>query len=282
MFENILVGVDGTSRGRDAISFAERLAGSDARTAFVHVRASGGHLLRSAGGHGAGLAQEESEELLGRERDAAQATAELASVEASSPGAGLHREAERREADLIVVGSSARGLFGRAMLGDDTRGALNGAPCAVAIASRGYEQHPFPIARIGVAFNGSPESARALAVAQEIAGETRADVVALEVVGVPTTAYTGLAAAAYGAAMERMVAEAKERMAALEGAAGRVAYGVPGEELAAFSAEVDLLVVGSRSYGPLRRLVLGSTSDFLARHARSSLLVLARRPDGGE
>jgi nucleotide-binding universal stress UspA family protein len=281
MFENILVGVDGTPGGRDAIAFATRLAGSQARTALVHVRA-GGHLLRSAGGHGAGLAKDESEELLRRERDSAQATGELVSVEASSPGAGLHREAERLEADLIVVGSSSRGLIGRAMLGDDTRGALNGAPCAVAIACRGYDEHPFPVARIGVAFNGSPESARALAAAKEIASETRADVVALEVVGVPTSAYSGLAAAAYGAAMERMVAEAKERMEELDGAAGRVAYGVPGEELSAFSAEVDLLIVGSRSYGPLRRLVLGSTSDYLARHARSSLLVLARRPDGDD
>jgi nucleotide-binding universal stress UspA family protein len=281
MFENILVGVDGTSGGRDAIAFAQRLAGSGAEQAFVHVRA-GGSLLRAAGGHGARLDEEKSGQLLARERDAAHATAELESVEASSPGAGLHRVAEGREADLIVVGSSARGLIGRAMLGDDTRGALNGAPCAVAIACRGYEQHPFPVARIGVAFNGSPEGEHALAVARGIAGETRADVVALEVVGVPTTAYTGLAAAAYGAAMERMVAEAKERMAVLEGAGGRVAYGVPGEELAAFSAEVDLLVVGSRSYGPLRRLVLGSTSDYLARHARSSLLVLPRRVDGGD
>jgi nucleotide-binding universal stress UspA family protein len=39
---------------------------------------------------------------------------------------------------------------------------------------------------------------------------------------------------------------------------------------------VDVLVVGSRGYGPLKRLVLGSTSDYLERHARSSLLVLPR------
>jgi hypothetical protein len=39
---------------------------------------------------------------------------------------------------------------------------------------------------------------------------------------------------------------------------------------------VDILVVGSRGYGPVKRLVLGSTSDYLERHARSSLLVLPR------
>ena len=57
---------------------------------------------------------------------------------------------------------------------------------------------------------------------------------------------------------------------------GRAVYGLTGEELAAFGDDVDLLVVGSRSYGPCERLVLGSTSDYLERHARCSLLVLPR------
>jgi len=39
---------------------------------------------------------------------------------------------------------------------------------------------------------------------------------------------------------------------------------------------VQLLVVGSRGYGPMKRLILGSTSDYLQRHARCSLLVLPR------
>ena len=39
---------------------------------------------------------------------------------------------------------------------------------------------------------------------------------------------------------------------------------------------LDLLVVGSRGYGPLSRLVHGSTSQQLARSARCPLLVLTR------
>jgi nucleotide-binding universal stress UspA family protein len=73
-----------------------------------------------------------------------------------------------------------------------------------------------------------------------------------------------------------MVAEANERLGQLEGVEGHAVYGLAGEELAAFSRDVDLLVVGSRGYGPVRRLVLGSTSDYLERHARCSLLVLPR------
>jgi hypothetical protein len=64
---------------------------------------------------------------------------------------------------------------------------------------------------------------------------------------------------------------------------GRAVYGLAGEELAAFGDQVDLLVVGSRSYGPVKRLVLGSASDYLQRHARCSLLVLPRVAiDSGE
>ena len=73
-----------------------------------------------------------------------------------------------------------------------------------------------------------------------------------------------------------MLAEANDRMKQLPDVEGRAVYGLAGEELAAFGDEVDILVVGSRSYGPVRRLVLGSTSDYLERHARCSLLVLPR------
>jgi len=44
------------------------------------------------------------------------------------------------------------------MLGDHARAALNGAPCAVAIASLGLAEHPTPIAKVGVAYDRSPES----------------------------------------------------------------------------------------------------------------------------
>ena len=202
--------------------------------------------------------------------------AEVEAVQAATPGAGLHRLAEERGADLLAVGSCGRSMIGRAMLGDHTRGALNGAPCAVAIAARGYAEQPLPIAKIGVAYNGSPESETALATARELASAepgggdragSRRD---------PDLRLHRSRAPAYGETVDLMLSDAKARMKALEGAQGRAVYGLAGEELASFSDEVDLLVVGSRSYGPVKRLVLGSTSDYLERHARCSLLVLPR------
>jgi nucleotide-binding universal stress UspA family protein len=47
-------------------------------------------------------------------------------------------------------------------------------------------------------------------------------------------------------------------------------------ELAAFAGAVDLLVCGSRSWGPIRRVVLGSTSDWLIPHVSCPVLVVPR------
>ena len=72
------------------------------------------------------------------------------------------------------------------------------------------------------------------------------------------------------------MSEARARLSELDGVEGRVAYGLPVEELTAFGEEVDLLLVGSRRYGPARHLMLGSTSKHLTRSARCPLLVLPR------
>jgi len=278
MFEKVLVGVDGRSGGRDAIALATRLADPASRLTLAHVRSG---LLSPTHAAIPGRVAEEHEasaEILEGARSEAEIEAELISIVAGSPGPALHRRAEEQSADLLVVGSTRHGLLGRVMLGDDTRGALNGAPCAVAIAARGYADHPFPLGRIGVAYNSSPESKDALAVARTLAEPTRAELRAMEVVSIPTYAFTGLVPPAFGETVELMISEGNDRMRELEGVKGTAVYGLPGEELAAFGDELDLLVVGSRSYGPLRRLVLGSTSDYLERHARCSLLVLPRGP----
>ena len=218
----------------------------------------------------------DSEELLERERAAVDVEAELLSVISITPGRGLHEQAERQGADLLVVGSCSHGTFGRAMLGDDTRAALNGAPCAVAVASRGSAEHHTAISNIGVAYNESPESKTALAVARELAAPTSATVHALEVVSLPSVSYGGIMSPPMGELIGGMVTEAADRMKELAGCrrARRVRPRWRGARR--FGDELDLLVVGSRGYGPLRRLVSGSTSNYLERHARCSLLVLPR------
>jgi nucleotide-binding universal stress UspA family protein len=289
MFNNVLVGVDGRVGGRDAIALAARLTDPDSRLTLAHVHRGA---LRQLHAEGSEMASEERRaaiSLLEAERDATGVEAALVSIEALTPGRGLHEQAEDQGADLLVVGSTTRGSWGRVMLVDDTRAALNGVPCAIAIAPLGYAASSPSFATIGVAYDGSLESVAALEAARGIAASTQATVKALHVLEIPSVAYAGVFAPGAAIEIDSMVDEANEHMQELAGVEGRAVYGLAGEELARFGDEVDLLVVGSRGYGPLRRLVLGSTSNFLERHAHSSLLVLPRAavkshddPDGAE
>jgi nucleotide-binding universal stress UspA family protein len=273
MFKNVLIGVDGSSNGHDAVRLAARLTDPDGKLTLAHVRPGRLHPLHAITPGLVAEGRDASERLLESELAAAEVSADLISIAAMSPGRGLHEHAEEMNVDLLVVGSCSHGVLGRVMLGDDTRAALNGAPCAVAVAARGYAEHPIPIAKIGVGYNGSRESEAALALARKLAAPTRASVEALAVVSIPSY---GMAEAAVGESMDLMLDEASARMRELSGVDGRAVYGGAGEQLAALSDNVDLLVVGSRSYGAVRRFVLGSTCDYLERHARCSLLVLPR------
>jgi nucleotide-binding universal stress UspA family protein len=280
MFKNVLVGVDGRTNGRDAIALASRLTDPDGKLTLAHVHSGE---LRPSRAITPGMVAEEhqaSEKLLEQERTGADVRAELLSIVSMSPGRGLHQQAEEHGVDLLVVGSCAHGAFGRAMLGDDTRAALNGAPCAVAIAPRGYAEDPHPIVKVGVGYDGSRESKAALAIARGLATPSGATVHALEVVSIPTYAFTGLTPPAIGESVDLMLKEAAGRMKELPDVDAHAVYGLTGEELAAFGQEMDILIVGSRGYGPMRRLVLGSTSDYLERNARCSLLVLPRVATG--
>lgn len=275
MYQKVLVGVDGRASGRDAIALASQMLDRDGEMTLVHVVVAGAkppHMVP------AGLEEADratARELLEKERAETGVDGAIVVVDAPTPGAGLHSEAERRASDLIVVGSCHRGLFGRALLGSDTRAALNGSPCAVAVAPVAYADHAQPFSSIGVGYDGSPESESALAIARALAARTHARIRALRVVGLPAYSYPG-AAVWVGPAIDELLKAAGAEMAALPGVDGQARYGFAGEELAAFSQEVDLLIVGAREYGPVGRLMHGSTSGYLQQHARAPLLVIAR------
>lgn len=81
--------------------------------------------------------------------------------------------------------------------------------------------------------------------------------------------------------MRKLEQRACDLLRSLKGVEGHVAVGTPGGELVSLGDELDLLVVGSRGHGPLRRLILGSTSLQLTREARCPLVIVPR-PDGAQ
>ena len=269
MFRKVIVGVDGGATGRDAVSLARLLVAADGRIALAHVH----ELTPVRGASGAyGPAETgESMQLLDAERSAAGIDAQLLAITASSVGRGLHYLAQTQNADLLCVGSNPRSFAGRVLMGDVSRAALIGAPCAVAIAPLEFASEHRAIATIGVGYDASRESEAALAFARDLAAHHHAALSAMTVV--EPSPYASIARGRVG---EQELAEARRELAALDGVQGAVASGLAGEELALFSAGLDILIVGSRGYGPLRSLMLGSTATHLAGSARCPLLVLPR------
>ena len=279
MFSNVVVGIDDDEGGRDAIALAKLLAAGDANLTLAQVYQGDSAVSRRSSPDYEAKQHDRIRELLENRRAEAGVQAHLRWYGSPSVGRGLHELAELTGADLLVVGSSRRGLLGRVLIGDDTRAALNGAPCAVAIAPAGYRREPALMREVGVGYDGSPESKRALELARMVAAEHHTRLSAFQAISTPAYPYLGYLEAAAPvelASIHHEVDEARERIAALGDVEPHAAYGDPVEELTVYSASVDLLVVGSRGYGPFGRVVYGGVAQRLARTARCPLLVLTR------
>ena len=275
MFRQVVVGVEEDKGSRDAIAIAKKLLGRDGELTLAHVYAGYPPVYRGVRATDEASEREHALEMLERTREESGVPAHLRVPVAHSVGRGLHELCEEISADLLAVGSSRRGLLGRVLIGDDTRAALNGAPCAIAIASAGYVAEPAAMREIGVGYDRSPESEHALQFARTLAQELGAKLSAFEAITLPSTALNA-GPLPFEEMVSTLVAEARDRIAAFGDVEPHAAYGHPAEELAVYSASLDLLVVGSRGYGPMGRLIHGSTSQELARTARCPLLVLPR------
>ncbi|HEX6618752.1 MAG TPA: universal stress protein, partial [Solirubrobacteraceae bacterium] len=179
-------------------------------------------------------------------------------------------------------GSTHRAGAERVLAGDEAFATLHCAPCAVAVAPRGFAGTAGSLRRIGIGLDESRESRVALALACRLAHLAGAHVRAITVVPAPVPLWPAVNwepawAGPSGSAPppdDRRVASV---MAELDDdVTPEVAVGTAWKELASRSADLDLLVVGAHAYGPVRRLVLGSTSTKLARHAACPLLVTPR------
>lgn len=165
------------------------------------------------------------------------------------------------------------------LIGDDTCSAFNGAPCAIAVAPRDYAVADRPLTRIGVGYDDGPESRRALAAARRIAARTGATITALWVLSLDDVRHQAPLPADWPSATAALIDQAQRTLDAIEGVEGEVVDGGPREELTKLADRVDLLIVGSRGYGPVGSVFHGSVSSYLERHAASALLVLPRDLD---
>jgi nucleotide-binding universal stress UspA family protein len=287
---SVLVGIDGTPSGREALSLGTALAvltGSTLVLGSVYGHASGkfGGLTWPSRHDADGWLAEADTNLVGRGLNWRSFT-----IPADSVAEGLIELAELESVDAIVLGSSRHGRVGRVLAGSTVRRVVHGAPCAVAVAPHQWEELPSdaPVA-IGVAFTDSPEARGALAAAAELATAAHASLHVLSVVSDPSAAHPMFAAS--GVSHATWIED--RRRAAEQAAQDAVAAvtpdvvteitlleGDPVERLAEASHQVDLLVLGSRRYGPVRTTLLGGVSSPLIDRAACPLVIVPRGVPG--
>ena len=286
MFENVLVGYDGTARSDDALVLASLIASG-----------SGGHItavcvywyLPTGGGAGASYAGPDMrpgdlEEAVTRIAEHYDSAIEVKSVANPSSPRALQELTEGHEFDLVIVGSTGRGKVGRTLPGTTADRLLHGSPCPVAVAPVGYrDRAPERLMRIGAAYCREPDAQPALEVAAELAQETGAELAVV-------SAFDGAAIERirYGAlGVGEVIVDAREAASTDLADAVRVlghsisihAHLIDGsavDVLTEQAADLDLLVLGSRGYGPVGRVLLGSVTHRLMLQSTAPLLVVPR------
>jgi nucleotide-binding universal stress UspA family protein len=279
--QTIIVGVDGDEGGRDALALAARLQWTfPSRVIAVLSHPGDGIPSRaSSPAYEMAMRNEALRTLIG-ELSRAAVTAEAEVVSAPSPRRALHDVAKQRGAQLIVVGANRHGPLARVMGRDASAATLRGAPCPVAVARRSATAMPPPLRTIAIGFDGSPQSRVALELARDLARAAGARLKLLWVVpaSIPVSPWASRAVAMTKrerAERDRALAIATETIGALgDDSTGDTAPGVAHEELAQLCRDADLLVVGSRGGGALRRVLRGSTSMRLVREASCPVLVV--------
>jgi nucleotide-binding universal stress UspA family protein len=288
----IVVGYDGRDPARDALALAMQFADvSGNRVLLVAVFP---YTQRLIGGLGyEQLLAADAKRVFEPIEEEFGTRVETRAIGGHSPARVLHDVAEAETASMLVVGSSERGPIGRVVPGSVGERLLHGAPCPVAVAPRGFaDRERRSLQHFAVAFDGSRQSWAALAFAGDLAGPAHAHV---DLVGVLVPwSPPGPAAFRYAELSEMVDLDEvdRERRADLEkrldNALGELPEPVRGhavllsgdaaDELSIWAAreQIDLLLCGSRGYGPLHRVLTGGVSAALARQAPTALVVVPR------
>lgn len=196
-----------------------------------------------------------------------------------SPAHVLHDLAVEERASLVAVGVTHHEHVGRLVPGSVGAKLMHGAPCPVAAVPAGATIGP--IATIGVAYDGGPESRRALLSAERLAASVGARIVMIGAYDLPVYAGPALATSwdIDPAMRDAFASELREAADAITSVPVeiRLVLGPAGATIAeATRDDIDLLVTGSRGYGPIRSVLLGGTSRHLVDHAACPVVVVPR------
>jgi len=268
----ILAGADGSQRADEAVRQAARLAtatGATLEVAFV---------VDTGRPHDEGVDREASATLDRASAIAAEAgTRADLRVLAGDPARSLLEEAAGEGAQLVCVGPDAGLIGGAIRIGQVAAHILREAKPSVLIARLAGPAFP---ARIACGVDGSDASADTAEFAAQIAAATDAQLRLVHVIPVfrgDDTEWT----------LDQDEPSPPELEPALLAVTSRgvvpireMAMGRPEHALvkAAGRDDTDLLVVGHRGVSGVRRVLLGSVSEYCSHHAPCSVLVARPGP----
>ena len=177
---------------------------------------------------------------------------------------------------LAAVGSRGRGRIRRLLMGSVSDAVVRHAHCPVVVAR--WKPVAFP-AKILLATDGSEEATLATQTATDLGERTGSELHVVHVGEIPPTHYPDRYE--YRALYEEDEREARQLLEAqIEKIKATVAQahlriGRADEEVVVLAEElgVDLIAMGGRGLGGVRRALMGSVSDSVVRHAHCPVLV---------
>jgi nucleotide-binding universal stress UspA family protein len=188
---------------------------------------------------------------------------------------------------LVAVGSRGKGRIRRLVMGSVSDSVVRHAHCPVMVVR--WKPVVFP-AKILLATDASEESRVAATIAADLAQRTGSELHAVHVGKVLTHgAYVGVEVGPLpGVHQEELDRQAQELLEAevermkstgVDVGVTHLRKGRADEEVIVLAEELgaDLVVMGSRGLGGMRRALMGSVSDSVVRHAHCPVLVVREK-----
>jgi len=276
MYRNIVVGYDRSEQAEDALALGKLLA-----------EASGASLTVGAVLPNRTVSGDEEADTRELRQAAELVGAKVRTIRRRSPARGLRDLAAETNAELVVVGSPRHSNTEHALAGTLGTQLLHGSPISVSVAPLGYARRaPATLAEIVVGYDGSPEAQIALRDATALARTSGALLKIVAVAEPPLNAYEGGDGPGPGwyelrrkleQDMRERLTEALSTLPADVRVESLTVRGQPAAVLVDVAKDDGaLLMLGSRSYGTLRRVLLGTVATALVRTARCPMVVHPR------
>ncbi len=187
--------------------------------------------------------------------------------------------AQEQKVGLIAMGSRGRSRIKRALIGSVSDSVVRHAQCPVMVVR--WKPLIFP-AQILVATDGSEEATLAAKTAAELAQRSYSELHLVSVAAEYSSHYDVHKPGSVESLRRRAQEVLDDQVKTIEQSGGKVArkhvrasQRHPSDEIVRVAEEIgaDLMVMGSRGLGGVRRALMGSVSDSVVRHAHCSVLV---------